>query len=120
LPGWEGPHCELRSTNTPQEKTLTAIEVILIVFTVFLIGFVGYRLFKRWNVRRKRFTAEERRRLKDEMNIAPHRESFTDYRVKSSSDPIASAIALLPGAPEVYIGPPRDEDGHELHNVEII
>lgn len=23
-------------------------------------------------------------------------------------------------APQVYIGPPRDEDGHELHNVEIL
>lgn len=22
--------------------------------------------------------------------------------------------------PEIYIGPPRDEDGHELHNVEIV
>merc|ERR1712176_1540092 len=24
-----------------------------------------------------------------------------------------------PLSPQIYIGPPRDEDGHELHNVEI-
>ena len=24
------------------------------------------------------------------------------------------------GEPEVYLGPPRDEDGHELHQIDIL
>lgn len=26
----------------------------------------------------------------------------------------------VPPEPKIYLGPPRDEDGHELHNVEIV
>jgi hypothetical protein len=110
------------NSNEAPKKALVAIKVLLILVSLVLLGIGGCYAYKRLFVRRRRFTAEERRRLKDEVNIAPHRESFTDFssKAKSSSDPIASAVASLPGAPEVYIGPPRDEDGHELHNVEII
>ena len=41
----------------------------------------------------------------------------------SSSDPMISSSDLMQppdDEPEIFIGPPRDEDGHELHNVEIL
>lgn len=81
----------------------------------------------------------------DGPNIAPRRSSYIDdaYPVKahsSSTDPFTTHLApksrlpvdeeVITGSPDVmddpvpqpqvYIGPPRDEDGHELHNVEII
>jgi hypothetical protein len=48
--------------------------------------------------------------------------------VSPSRDPMATLLAPPPYAPDkdesqgpqVYIGPPRDEDGHVLHSVEII
>lgn len=85
----------------------------------------------------------------DSVNLAPRRQSsyLDPYPVNnhsSSTDPMASHLAPkspaasnemdsiiraaieeddsedFEDAPQVYIGPPRDEDGHELHNVEII
>jgi hypothetical protein len=78
------------------------------------------------------------------INIAPRRSSSVyedaitnrEYPVSmhaSSTDPMATVLApKAPAAPldvddddepepqpTVYIGPPRDEDGHVLHNVEI-
>jgi hypothetical protein len=74
-----------------------------------------------------------------EINIAPRR-SFAESPIasrqhfSSSTDPMVYAGAhpdvedamssFSPtneelASPQVYIGPPRDEDGHELHNVEI-
>jgi hypothetical protein len=77
------------------------------------------------------------------INIAPRRSSSVydetsihDYAVSmhsSSTDPMATVLAPKAAAapaeadnekdpephPTVYIGPPRDEDGHVLHNVEI-
>ena len=45
----------------------------------------------------------------------------------SSTDPFATHLAPNTAAeakedeqPQVYIGPPRDEDGHVLHSVEIL
>jgi len=76
---------------------------------------------------------------RDQVNIAPRRSSYIEepYSAEehsSSRDPMASHLAPkqtdVPfsaestdsgeSQPQVYIGPPRDEDGHELHNVEII
>lgn len=78
------------------------------------------------------------------INIAPRRSSSVyedainsrEYSVSmhsSSTDPMATVLAPKPPTsppdvdddeepepqPTVYIGPPRDEDGHVLHNVEI-
>jgi len=78
-------------------------------------------------------------------NLAPRRSSIydEDYPANahsSSTDPMVTHLApkttasmtgtrpdvASPSAdgasssPQVYIGPPRDEDGHELHNVQII
>jgi hypothetical protein len=71
-----------------------------------------------------------------ERNISPRRDSL--YKNKdseslyppsshsSSRDPMATHLAPSSPSqfrqkdPEIYIGPPRDEDGHELHSVEIV
>ena len=59
-------------------------------------------------------------------------ESFPANGHSSSTDPFATNLAPIQHVddndeeveeedkPQVYIGPPRDEDGHELHNVEIL
>jgi len=60
-----------------------------------------------------------RRRLERQqfaMALAAHPDSTSS----SKSELELKRINLAAGEPEVYIGPPRDEDGHELHNVEII
>lgn len=69
----------------------------------------------------------------DEPNIAPRRkssyiEAYPANAHSSSTDPFSTHLAPLQHdddekeeeKPQVYIGPPRDEDGHVLHNVEIL
>lgn len=66
-----------------------------------------------------------------EVNLAPRRSSsliFDQY--SSSTDPFVTHLSSVSQAheeeeddepePQIYIGPPRDEDGHVLHNVDII
>jgi hypothetical protein len=66
-----------------------------------------------------------------EINLAPRRSSsliFDQY--SSSTDPFVTHLGSLiqtheededeEPEPQVFIGPPRDEDGHVLHNVDII
>lgn len=68
-------------------------------------------------------------------NISPRRESIYNNKGSegvfyppsshsSSRDPMATHLAPATpprqNDPEIYIGPPRDEDGHELHSVEIV
>jgi hypothetical protein len=69
-----------------------------------------------------------------ERNISPRREShykndgsesvYPPSSHSSSRDPMATHLAPASQPrqkdPEIYIGPPRDEDGHELHSVEIV
>jgi len=66
------------------------------------------------------------------VNLSPQRESDTiQFHASSSRDPFASHLAPLPllplnaamaqdNGPQVFLGPPQDEDGHVLHSVEII
>jgi hypothetical protein len=77
-----------------------------------------------------------RDRSDDTINIAPRRQSDfseAEYRktIRSSRDPMLARLSQRrietldedddeEDEPKIYIGPPRDEDGHELHNVEII
>jgi hypothetical protein len=75
----------------------------------------------------------------DQVNIAPRRDSrrvidppgpLSPGPVSSSTDPMTMGLTLEPDEepepyhdePElqIYIGPPRDEDGNELHIVDII
>ena len=65
-----------------------------------------------------------------EVNLMARRESdryedFPASGVASSTDPFSTHLAVKTKQsdsldPQIYIGPPRDEDGHELHNVDII
>ena len=69
-----------------------------------------------------------------EVNLSPRRESrmSQDMTPLSSRDPFAAHLASpelaasLPlndagdSGPQVYLGPPQDEDGHVLHSVEIL
>jgi len=80
------------------------------------------------------WSSSYRDRPEDAINIAPRRSSNYDdvYLASlalSSTDPMATVLA--PSKPEVldeeeddqpqvYIGPPRDEDGHELHQVDLV
>jgi hypothetical protein len=65
-----------------------------------------------------------RRRLDQEhkltMALATHHHSLEENHSGMELRPVTMAYNLAAGEPEVYLGPPRDEDGHELHNVEII
>jgi len=64
-----------------------------------------------------------------ELNLAPRQRVYGYDPVvppSSSTDPFVTHLAPRQierdddePAPQVYIGPPRDEDGHELHNVII-
>jgi len=58
-----------------------------------------------------------------EVNIAPRRSSVYDDVYMDSIRKNEPGDFLDDGdvpPPQVYLGPPRDEDGHELHSVEII
>ena len=73
-----------------------------------------------------------------EVNIAPARrqsevmdnDDLYVQSISSSNAPMSMAAPVTPNGPDlldaddeqpkIYIGPPRDEDGHELHNVEIL
>eukprot|EP00522_Entomoneis_paludosa_P009396 CAMPEP_0172440214 /NCGR_PEP_ID=MMETSP1065-20121228/922_1 /TAXON_ID=265537 /ORGANISM="Amphiprora paludosa, Strain CCMP125" /LENGTH=675 /DNA_ID=CAMNT_0013188999 /DNA_START=26 /DNA_END=2053 /DNA_ORIENTATION=- len=77
----------------------------------------------------------------NEVNLSPRRESTTGPKesgikrtpAPSSRDPFASHLVVPPSpvstlnaavaddsGPQVYLGPPQDEDGHVLHSVDII
>jgi len=49
-----------------------------------------------------------------------NRHPFRDPDEDAMSINLASVYPPYRDEPEVYIGPPKDEDGHELHIVEII
>lgn len=135
---WTGPHCELRNmpvaggdtgdvvetpqedtseTQTPQQNTemssssgngsatgVLVVGILALVTALFVLMYT-YRLNK-----------QERRRLEKERDLtlalANHRELDRELGYKSGQNYAA-------GEPEVYLGPPRDEDGHELHHVAI-
>lgn len=51
------------------------------------------------------------------------RQSFTAVESGGPAAPIDTSADLLDDGdspPEIYLGPPTDEDGHELHNVDIL
>jgi len=47
------------------------------------------------------------------------RRGSNESRRRGSNESPAQQVNLAAGEQEVYIGPPRDEDGHELHNVSL-
>jgi hypothetical protein len=103
------------SAGASSAVLIIGILALLSSVMVFAVTWMRHR-----NHRRKIEQDEARRNLT--FAIAS-RGTYTD------NPSLASALALKSGAvandkmftkePEVYVGPPRDEDGHELHTLEI-
>lgn len=115
-----------------------------VVLTIFRRCCMGPMEYSRENVdpyaRRLRESAQEGYRDEpvDHINLAPRRSSTVTnneefmHLASSSRDPFASHLANAPpqnrafgggnqlDGPQVYLGPPKDEDGNVLHSVEIL
>ena len=117
----------------------TAGTVILVLTLFGIVAVLAFLVRKYRNRRTFRKSIETntqmwKGRYQDrppEVNIAPRRQSdLTDSvylaSIASSSDPIAAHMApsqpedLEDDQPQIYLGPPRDEDGHELYSVDIL
>jgi hypothetical protein len=118
--------------------------VLLVTAVLVVLALVAHKQIQRRRMRNEIATNSSlwqngfRDRPDDSVNIAPRRQSdFSeiDYRrsMRSSRDPMLARLtrrSVEPvdedvddeeeNEPKIYIGPPRDEDGHELHNVDII
>eukprot|EP00538_Stauroneis_constricta_P012494 CAMPEP_0119559076 /NCGR_PEP_ID=MMETSP1352-20130426/11797_1 /TAXON_ID=265584 /ORGANISM="Stauroneis constricta, Strain CCMP1120" /LENGTH=1231 /DNA_ID=CAMNT_0007606639 /DNA_START=288 /DNA_END=3983 /DNA_ORIENTATION=- len=146
---WIGESCEVRvGSDAVQDSQRTvgpgpdnsvsvmaiAVSTVVIVLTIILAVIILIRSQSPESRDESATCMQLRRRRKnrfsgaaDHVNLAPKRDPTFRPLVKdadpisSSSDPMAAGLALEPDdEPEVYLGPPRDEDGHELHNVDII
>jgi hypothetical protein len=120
---------------------------IVAVIVVLAIGLVYYRQARRASAERERTITNSikwgsdykdndltHRSQTTQINLAPRsmiaksrfgRQNST--RSDRDEDAYMDAILKTPmktgtsiDKPEIFIGPPRDEDGHELHNVNII
>ncbi|GAX14340.1 Notch 1 [Fistulifera solaris] len=124
-----------------KDETRSGKRVILIVLLLALVSTVlltFYYIIPYVRRRRRRKTVGNNIRWASnyqddpaEINLAPRRSSsliFDQY--SSSTDPFVTHLGSLiqtheededeEPEPQVFIGPPRDEDGHVLHNVDII
>jgi hypothetical protein len=128
--------------------TIICISVFAIVIVSAFVGAIYIRGRRRLSSRSSK--TSPRWGYRDDpanVNLAPRRASMMESFARRSSfatppdskhssrDPMATNIAPqgpsvdsdeedhglhAQESPQVYIGPPRDEDGHELHNVEIV
>jgi hypothetical protein len=134
--------------DSSSKNIFRALGILLGVLAVTLAsGYTARRFMRRRKLRtavkanRLHWQSSYRDRP-PEINIAPRRASNFDeiylsslaqagrdstVIALSSRDPMATHFVPPPQPPqdideqpEVYIGPPRDEDGHVLHNVDII
>ena len=137
-------------SKTPSENSDSSSRgngAVAVVLVVSIVAMATVAVFSVSLYRRRRskerdesltrmlfWSSNYRDRPEEEINIAPRRSSTYDdvYMASiapSSTDPMATALA--PNKPEileeeeddqpqVYIGPPRDEDGHELHQVDLV
>jgi hypothetical protein len=128
------------TTSKADSNSGNGVKIALLSFfvlTAVLVSLVLATGYLKRKPRRRDMLAENIRWASDyqdtppELNLMPRRRdstSFQDYPANahsSSTDPFSTHLApkqVEPEepAPQVYIGPPRDEDGHELHNVEIV
>ena len=127
---WVGPHCELRKASVDTETQLKVVDSssyassgasdsnnsnsnnggstgILIVGILALVASLAVMIHT--HIRNK----NERRRMEQERNLTLALAS----RRELESNGVQNFAA---GEPEVYLGPPHDEDGHELHQIEIL
>mmetsp|Transcript_30558 Transcript_30558/g.46603 ORF Transcript_30558/g.46603 Transcript_30558/m.46603 type:complete len:668 (-) Transcript_30558:86-2089(-) len=125
---WVGPHCELHRNNAPVviiEEKSNAINSILAIGIISLMVSLFVYLY---TCRRNRKFQEELVRREESIQRlamqraapAPPRRHIMNVPYKDVSKATKPRrVNLATGEPEVDIGPPRDEDGHELHNVII-
>lgn len=136
------------SNSSGGKSSTTVVLIVLLTLSVSALAVMGGAMYYRSNKYKRRSNrvrwgpgySDEPSKL----NLAPRR-SFAepDYpantHISSTRDPItllpplhsatSSGIAVHfageekadgESQPQVYIGPPRDEDGNELHSVEIL
>lgn len=141
---WSGPHCELKRNNNnavvrpPTGKAAPVVNSNAATNSILAIGIVALmislvvslytcrrnRKFKQELVRRE--YSMQRQAMERAAPPAPPRRRSMELPYKDEP-PSHQAINQQPshvnnlarGEPEVDIGPPRDEDCHELHNVII-
>jgi hypothetical protein len=147
--GWMGTHCEIRVGSSAEviaprsgQPGKSALLYLLGAFAIVAAFVVAVKIVMRTSpedsdssktcmpFRRRRRTHYK----DDEVNIAPRRNSRMVVDppgpLSPSTASMTMGLTLEPDdEPEqfhdeqehqVYIGPPRDEDGNELHNVDII
>ena len=150
LPAVQASTSSAESSSGSSNGARVAAITISLLATVAAAAFFGTKYSKERNSSRTmndniRWASEYQDRPgEDEPNLAPRRRrdsatprgGYEDYPANahsSSTDPFATHLApktAVPSdqedgdeeesQPQIYIGPPRDEDGHELHNVDII
>lgn len=127
---WEGPHCELHkatvestvdtetaakvsdpspdATSSPSELNNGVSMGVLVVGILALVASLVVMVHTHVRNKKERRRMEQERKLT--LALATHRELEVNKGVQN----------FAVGEPEVYLGPPRDEDGHELHQIEIL
>lgn len=133
---FNGDNGSLTKDGASARKGMVVIISLLVVISTFLLSFFYGMPYIRRRRRRNSIGNNIRWATKyqddpSEVNLAPRRSSsliFDQY--SSSTDPFVTHLSSVNQAhdedeeeepePQIYIGPPRDEDGHVLHNVDII
>ena len=127
---------ELRTNDDSHTSKIGGIILLLVLVTAIALSFFYVVPY----IRRKRRQKSVGNNIRwatnyqddpSEVNLAPRRSSsliFDQY--SSSTDPFVTHLGSLNPTheededeepePQIFIGPPRDEDGHVLHNVDII
>lgn len=134
-PEYTGPHCELKveeaqappppppqqppqmpdntTVGAPAEgskdRTTVAVLVVSVLALVASVVISVYTFMRN----------KEERRARDQA-ILTHLARSTAVQEETKSLASHKQVNLAVGEPELYLGPPRDEDGNALHNVDII
>jgi len=134
---WTGPHCEIskklysvvstgsekmsesKTVNAPDTSTVVIREdqnknvvFLAIGCAVLAVSFV----VAAWIFVRDREFSREQHQRDGLLATEPGRRGSNDSRKHSSS----SHVNLAAGENKVYLGPPRDEDGNELHSISLM
>lgn len=137
---WTGPHCELkisavanyistpvnpvtpRSHFEPVRRGGKGIVIFAIVISIFasIVSLILAKLVLSKNCNRNQLSVQDPVDHASPMVSLVNRQPFRDPDEDAMSISFARDAPMHRNQPEVYMGPPIDEDGHELHNVEIL
>ena len=130
---WDGPHCELSRAYLESEKevaTATSVSTeaqassasgtnasnaILIIGILALVMSIVLSVYSHMRMKKERRLIDQERQLT--AALTPHQgpdNHDLQYFKENETQNLAA------GEPEVSLGPPRDEDGHELHQIELL